>query len=89
MIKSNQDTTLASEEVLLVIESLKKQVATDRCVYVMVHSFDIILIFYFYEILSFGSCIRYSVHLTFFFILLSEKDGREQTKVGWHYKPPR
>ncbi|KAI9394774.1 hypothetical protein POPTR_005G140200v4 [Populus trichocarpa] len=35
MIKSNQDTTLASEEVLLVIESLKKQVAADRCVYVM------------------------------------------------------
>ncbi|XP_024457831.2 histone-lysine N-methyltransferase CLF isoform X2 [Populus trichocarpa] len=32
---SNQDTTLASEEVLLVIESLKKQVAADRCVYVM------------------------------------------------------
>ncbi|XP_061972490.1 histone-lysine N-methyltransferase CLF-like isoform X1 [Populus nigra] len=35
MIKSNQETTLASEEVLLVIESLKKQVAADRCVYVM------------------------------------------------------
>ncbi|KAI5588764.1 hypothetical protein BDE02_05G119100 [Populus trichocarpa] len=35
MIKSNQDTTLASEEVLLVIESLKKQVAADRCIYVM------------------------------------------------------
>eukprot|EP00258_Populus_trichocarpa_P041812 XP_024457831.1 histone-lysine N-methyltransferase CLF isoform X2 [Populus trichocarpa] len=32
---SNQDTTLASEEVLLVIESLKKQVAADRCIYVM------------------------------------------------------
>uniref|UniRef100_A0A1I9W0B0 [histone H3]-lysine(27) N-trimethyltransferase n=1 Tax=Populus tomentosa TaxID=118781 RepID=A0A1I9W0B0_POPTO len=35
MIKSNQETTLASKEVLLVIESLKKQVAADRCVYVM------------------------------------------------------
>ncbi|XP_011008519.1 PREDICTED: histone-lysine N-methyltransferase CLF-like isoform X1 [Populus euphratica] len=35
MIKSNQETTLASKEVLLVIESLKKEVAADRCVYVM------------------------------------------------------
>ncbi|KAF9682380.1 hypothetical protein SADUNF_Sadunf05G0103000 [Salix dunnii] len=35
MTKSNQETTLASKEASLVIESLKKQVAADRCVYVM------------------------------------------------------
>jgi histone-lysine N-methyltransferase EZH2 len=81
MIKSNQETTLASEEVLLVIESLKKQVAADRCVYVMVHSFDIILIFYFYEILSFGSCIRYSVHLTFFLFCFQKRMEENRQKL--------
>ncbi|KAJ6774401.1 HISTONE-LYSINE N-METHYLTRANSFERASE E(Z) [Salix purpurea] len=35
MTKSNQETTLASKEASLVIESLKTQVAADRCVYVM------------------------------------------------------
>lgn len=79
MTKSNQETTLASKEASLVIESLKTQVAADRCVYVMVHSLDVILIFDSHEMLLFGFCIHYPVHLTIYiylFILLSEKDGR-------------